>query len=295
MTHRFTPHPIVPEYCSQCAITRAYHPELSAAVPTKAANSELSAAIQNQREAQTAQLFLSRKQHDALLTAAPDLLRRALAACTAKQWNVEGVTLTLPVPLADQLNGHAALDQLTQEPPPIPPPWNPSEIEREETAADDDDAPAKPAPGAIVNLLAKTAGAQVPTYDANDPAQYLRAAAAILDQPASHNAKPPLAQDIACARAHIGRALSLLPPRELDDETADRAGALIAADFRLKRSREHSDRFDTTAGTFTLRGIARRAHRVIVDTINAPEPCQEYRPLPLIPRCAGCGFTKLEH
>lgn len=136
----------------------------------------------------------------------------------------------------------------------------------------------------------------MPTYDANDPAQYLRAAAAILDQPASHNAKAPLAQDITCARAHIGRALSLLPPRELDDETADRAGALIAADFRLKRSREHSDRFDTKAGTFTARGIARRAHRVIVDTINAPEPCQEYRQLSeTIRRCAGCGFTKLEH
>lgn len=48
-----------------------------------------------------------------------------------------------------------------------------------------------------------------------------------------------------------------------DDEAAERIGKAIAQDFGLKRSREYPDRYDTQGGTFTNKGIARRARRHI--------------------------------
>jgi hypothetical protein len=49
----------------------------------------------------------------------------------------------------------------------------------------------------------------------------------------------------------------------IDDESAERIGKAIAEDFGLKRSREHADRYVTQNGTFTNKGIARRARRHI--------------------------------
>lgn len=49
----------------------------------------------------------------------------------------------------------------------------------------------------------------------------------------------------------------------LTDEQAEAIGRAIAKDFGLKRSREHSDRWLTESGTFTNKGIALRALRMI--------------------------------
>jgi hypothetical protein len=54
-----------------------------------------------------------------------------------------------------------------------------------------------------------------------------------------------------------------------DDAVADRIGAVIAEDFGLKRSPEHVDRWETSVGTFTNRGIARRvAGHIIQEFLN---------------------------
>lgn len=54
-------------------------------------------------------------------------------------------------------------------------------------------------------------------------------------------------------------------PNYLSDEQAEKIGAVIAADFGLKRSRERPDRWETESGTFTNKGLARRAHRFILE------------------------------
>lgn len=53
--------------------------------------------------------------------------------------------------------------------------------------------------------------------------------------------------------------------KDLSDEQTEKAGAKIAMDFELKRSREHPDRWQTVNGTFTNKGIARRALRLIFE------------------------------
>jgi hypothetical protein len=54
----------------------------------------------------------------------------------------------------------------------------------------------------------------------------------------------------------------------LDDTTAEKIGLKIAADFGLKKSREHKGRFVTDAGTYKPMGIARRAIRHIEEGIR---------------------------
>ena len=55
----------------------------------------------------------------------------------------------------------------------------------------------------------------------------------------------------------------MIIPDSLTNEQAEKIGAEIAQDFGLKRSKEHSDRWQTENGTFTNKGIARRAHSII--------------------------------
>ncbi len=57
----------------------------------------------------------------------------------------------------------------------------------------------------------------------------------------------------------------------LSNEDAERIGAELAADFGLARSSEHRDRWQTENGTFTNKGIARRALRIIEDGARASE------------------------
>lgn len=54
-------------------------------------------------------------------------------------------------------------------------------------------------------------------------------------------------------------------PVSLSDAQADRIGAVLAREFGLKRDREHRDRYQTENGTFTARGIARRALFMIIE------------------------------
>lgn len=48
-----------------------------------------------------------------------------------------------------------------------------------------------------------------------------------------------------------------------DDIYAAQVGESLARDFGLKQDWEHPDRFVTASGTFTARGIARRAYRIL--------------------------------
>ncbi len=57
----------------------------------------------------------------------------------------------------------------------------------------------------------------------------------------------------------------------LNDEDAERIGAALAADFGLERAKDHKDRWQTTEGTFTNKGIARRAIRLIEENAHASE------------------------
>lgn len=50
MTHSFTPSAVHEEYCDTCHWHRSYHPQLSAAVATKARTSEMCVAAENRRE-----------------------------------------------------------------------------------------------------------------------------------------------------------------------------------------------------------------------------------------------------
>ena len=54
----------------------------------------------------------------------------------------------------------------------------------------------------------------------------------------------------------------------LDDEVAEEIGATLASEFMLKRDREHKDRWQTTVGTFTNKGIARRAACIIKEELK---------------------------
>lgn len=54
----------------------------------------------------------------------------------------------------------------------------------------------------------------------------------------------------------------------LSDEQAERIGAIIAADFGLKRSTEYPNRYETENGTFTNKGVARRALRMIKENLE---------------------------
>lgn len=54
-------------------------------------------------------------------------------------------------------------------------------------------------------------------------------------------------------------------PSYLSDDQAERIGRAIATDFGLSKSPEHSGRWITLSGTFTNKGLARRAHRLIVE------------------------------
>lgn len=57
-------------------------------------------------------------------------------------------------------------------------------------------------------------------------------------------------------------------PSYLSDEQAERIGAVIAADFELKPSREYKGGWETATGWFSNKGIARRAHRHIVEGLT---------------------------
>lgn len=57
----------------------------------------------------------------------------------------------------------------------------------------------------------------------------------------------------------------------LNDEDAERIGAELSEDFGLERSKEHPDRWQTLNGTFTNKGIARRALRIIEEGARASE------------------------
>lgn len=146
-----------------------------------------------------ATLFLTRKQHDALLDASPALLRQAFtqsSRANGTRWSLAGVRLTLPTDLADELNGHPALDSLTQQATPG---------EREERPA---------------FIQIDNESGEIRQYDRNDPRTYLRAALAVLDQPAAQNAPKILATDIAQARAWIAQAMDLQQPSTAAKELA---------------------------------------------------------------------------
>lgn len=54
-------------------------------------------------------------------------------------------------------------------------------------------------------------------------------------------------------------------PKYLSDEQAERIGRAIAQDFGLQRSTEQLNGWETESGWFSNKGIARRAHRHIVE------------------------------
>jgi hypothetical protein len=56
-------------------------------------------------------------------------------------------------------------------------------------------------------------------------------------------------------------------PFFMDDAQAEKVGFVLAREFHLKRSREYGDRWETNSGTFTNKGIARRAHRIIQENL----------------------------
>jgi hypothetical protein len=53
-----------------------------------------------------------------------------------------------------------------------------------------------------------------------------------------------------------------------DDRVANAAGSAIGHDFGLKKSREHTDRWETENGTFTNIGLTRRAIRMVSEAIH---------------------------
>ncbi len=76
----------------------------------------------------------------------------------------------------------------------------------------------------------------------------------------------------------------------LNDDEAELIGGILAEDFGLSRSTNHPDRWQTLNGSFTNRGIARRAMRLIeenralVVTVNVGhEDWRQYDPKEIRP------------
>ena len=53
--------------------------------------------------------------------------------------------------------------------------------------------------------------------------------------------------------------------REMTDEEAETRGARLSAELLMKRDREHKDRWQTLSGSYTNKGVARRALRILID------------------------------
>lgn len=65
------------------------------------------------------------------------------------------------------------------------------------------------------------------------------------------------------------KARKIVDIHYFSDENAEKIGAALAEEFLMKRSREHSDRFETMGGTFKNKGIARRAALIIEESFNS--------------------------
>jgi hypothetical protein len=56
----------------------------------------------------------------------------------------------------------------------------------------------------------------------------------------------------------------------LNDDEAELIGGILAEDFDLSRSKDNPDRWQTLNGSFTNKGIARRAMRLIEENRVLP-------------------------
>lgn len=52
---------------------------------------------------------------------------------------------------------------------------------------------------------------------------------------------------------------------DMNDELANKIGAVIADELMMQRSKEHPDRWETAGGTFTNIGLARRTARIFIE------------------------------
>lgn len=59
--------------------------------------------------------------------------------------------------------------------------------------------------------------------------------------------------------------------QNIDDETAERIGAELAVALRLKRDPEHKDRWMTTWGTKTNKGLARSIAQVFCKNLASTD------------------------
>lgn len=80
----------------------------------------------------------------------------------------------------------------------------------------------------------------------------------------------------ACIRelARLGKISDATPPDPdpftfgLEDELAEKVGAILAAEFGMRRDSEYRDRWQTASGSYTNKGVARRAFHLISEAIR---------------------------